>query len=75
MSRTTSSRPKVSFSAIQYRPDAGRAIAKPIELGLLMEFAVGNVWTVGLVLRHAVPPALLEGLSPLSRELIEGAQI
>jgi hypothetical protein len=62
---------QLAYALVQYQPNlAGRPI-KPINLGILMEFAANNTWAVGLAMRHAVDLAALEGLSDLSRTLIE----
>jgi hypothetical protein len=62
---------ELMFSAIQYRPTLSDTGAKPISLGVLLEFAVNDIWVVGLAMRHAVDKAATEALDPLSRELID----
>jgi len=69
--RQPKSSPKALFSSIQYRPDPACELIRPINLGVAMEIASGSIWIVGLALRHSVNADLLEGLSQLSRELIE----
>jgi len=40
-------------------------------MGMIMEFTTPEYWVVGLAARVAFPPKALEGLDPLSRELLE----
>jgi hypothetical protein len=73
MSNTPKRKPtEAAFVAVEYRLDLAGQRIKPINLGVLMEFVAGNIWTVGTAMLHTVDMAAVEDLDLMSRELIGG---
>jgi len=66
----TPQRLALAYALVQYRPDPAGLRIKPINLGVLMEFAAANTWAVGLAMRQEIDRAALQGLGELSRMLI-----
>ena len=74
MNKSLLKRLNFTFSELQYRANLVGQPIKPINLGILIEFKVENAWVVALVMPCTIKHQALEGLSRLSRELIDARE-
>src|SRR4051794_2697040 len=62
---------RLHYAQVEFRPNPARPEEGRLPMGMIMEFTTPEYWVVGLAARVAFPPKALEGLDPLSRELLE----
>jgi hypothetical protein len=62
---------KADFSLIEFRSNPANSKEGVEHLGLVLEFTTPHYWVVGLAMRAALDPKILDKLDPLSRSLLE----